>query len=92
MRIRIGILSAVVVSGLAHAEAQSKSIPMSFDECQAYQASTIAKLNVPATDIEPVVNSSILTITRVYTADGSVLISCSKPDKKMVVTMSTKGR
>lgn len=92
MRMLIGILVAYSASGLAHAEAQSKSIPMSFDDCQAYQASTVAQLNVPASDIEPIVNSSILTMTRIYTSDGSVLISCSKPDQKMVITMSTKGR
>ncbi len=92
MRILIGILVSVCFATVAHADAQSKSISMSFDECQAYQANTIAKLNVPASDIEPIVNSSVLTITRVYTADGSVLISCSEPDQKMVVTMSSKGR
>ncbi|PHN32148.1 hypothetical protein AO240_09065 [Pseudomonas sp. ICMP 460] len=92
MRILIGIVGSVCFATVVYADAQSKSISMSFDECQSYQASTIAKLNVPASDIEPIVNSSVLTITRVYTADGSVLISCSKPDQKMVVTMSSKGR
>lgn len=92
MRTVLGMLALCAASGLAQAEAQSKSIPMSFDDCQAYQASTVAQLNVPASDIEPIVNSSILTMTRIYTSDGSVLISCSKPDQKMVITTSTKGR
>lgn len=92
MRILLGIIGAVCFATAVYADVQSKSIPMSFDECQANQANTIAQLNVPASDIEPIVNSSVLTITRVYTADGSVLISCSEPDQKMVVTMSSKGR
>ena len=86
------MLSLVCFSTAAYADAQSKSIPMSFEDCQAYQASTIAKLNVPASDVEPIVNSAVLTITRVYTSDGSVLISCSEPDRKMVITISSKGR
>lgn len=82
----------VTLAGLAWGAAESTSRAMSFDECQSLQANVIAQLNVPPEDIIHVVNTAILTITRVITADGSVLISCSDPDQKMVITRSTKGR
>lgn len=76
----------------AFAAAESNSVSMSFEKCQAVQAKTIAQLNVPASDIVHVVNTSTLTITKIYTTDGSILISCSNPDQKMVITKSTEGR
>jgi hypothetical protein len=81
-------LIAVSFSGIAVA-AESKSMDMSFEKCQSVQANTIAQLNVPASNIIPVVSTSSLTITRLITADGSVLISCSAPDQKMVITTPT---
>jgi len=37
-----------------------------------------------------VVETSDVRIVRFLTSDGSVLISCSRPDRKMVVTISLK--
>ncbi|WP_192560297.1 hypothetical protein [Pseudomonas allokribbensis] len=76
----------------AFAAAESTSVSMSFEKCQSVQANTIAELNVSPGDIAHVVNTSMLTITKIYTADGSILISCSNPDQKMVITKSTDGR
>jgi hypothetical protein len=79
-------------SSQVFAQAESTSVNMSFEKCQSVQANTIAQLDVPANDIVHVVNTSILTITKIYTVDGSILISCSNPDQKMVITKSTEGR
>ncbi len=89
-----GILIAAMLSlpSMAIASAESKSISMSFEKCQAVQANTIAELNVPPSDIVHLVNTSVMTMTRVYVADGSVIISCSAPDNKMVITRSSEGR
>ena len=86
------MVAGAVFAGLAWGSAESTSKAMSFDQCQSLQANVIAQLNVPPEDIVHVVNTAVLTITRVITADGSVLISCSDPDQKMVITRSTKGR
>ncbi len=90
-----GVCFAALVllsSSQAFAAAESTSVSMSFEKCQAVQANTIAELNVPSGDIAQIVNTSVLTITKIYTADGSILISCSNPDQKMVITKSTDSR
>ena len=81
--------AALIFSSAAFAAADSKSMSMSFEKCQAVQRSTIAQLGVPASDVISVVNTNALTITRILTSDGSILISCSAPDQKMVITTST---
>lgn len=82
----------VVTPAAALAAAESTSTSMSFEKCQAVQANTIAQLNVPPGDIVHIVNTSTMTMTRLYTADGSVIITCSAPDNKMVITKSSEGR
>ncbi|ODB39969.1 hypothetical protein A9L43_15240 [Pseudomonas mosselii] len=82
----------LVMPAIAIAAAESTSTPMSFEKCQAVQANTIAQLNVPPGDIVHIVNTSVMTMTRLYTADGSVIITCSAPDNKMVITKSSEGR
>lgn len=71
--------------------AQSHSEQMTFEECLAHRERVIISLNVNPQNIIPVVNTGIVTITRICTADGSVLITCSKPDQKMVLTMSDRA-
>lgn len=86
------ILTIALLTHLSvFASAESTSSSMSFEKCQAVQANTIAQLNVPPEDIVHIVNTSELTMTRFYTADGSIIISCSKPDQKMVITKSTES-
>ncbi len=89
------IFAALVIlatPSIASATAESSSMPMSFEKCQATQANTIAQLNVPSGDIVQIVNTSSMTMTRIYVDDGSVLITCSAPDNKMVITKSSEGR
>jgi hypothetical protein len=70
----------------------SDSISMSFQDCLSRKTQIVASLNVNPRDIIPIVNTGIMTMDRICTSDGSVLITCSKPDKKMVVTKSSENR
>jgi len=71
---------------------ESQSIPMSFRECLSRKVQVIASLGVNLRDVIPLVNTNIMTMDRICTSDGSILISCSKPDKKMIVTNSSAKR
>ena len=71
-----------------YAELPSESRSMDFDECKKLQASTLLSSVGTKTKIFSTVTTDVLTSIRVCTADGSVLLSCSKPDNKMVVTKS----
>ena len=72
-----------------YAELPSESRSMDFDECKKIQASTLLSSVGTKTKVFSTVTTDILTSIRVCTTDGSVLLSCSKPDNKMVVTKST---
>lgn len=83
------LLPAVAAAWPAVAsEPSSRSIDMDFQSCLATRSQVIAQLNVNPRDIIEIVNTGMLTVTRVCTSDGSVLITCSKEDRKMVVTQS----
>lgn len=71
-----------------YAEIPSESRSMDFDECKKLQASTLLSSVGTKTKVFSTVTTDILTSIRVCTTDGSVLLSCSKPDNKMVVTKS----
>lgn len=65
--------------------AESKSVSMDFDRCLATIRETASSLGVAPINIA---ETNIMRIVRFVTADGSVLITCSKPDRKMVITKS----
>ena len=71
-----------------YAELPSESRSMDFDECKKLQASTLLSSVGTKTKVFSTVTTDILTSIRVCTTDGSVLLSCSKADNKMVVTKS----
>ena len=71
-----------------YAEFPSESRSMDFYECKKIQASTLLSSVGTKTKVFSTVTTDILTSIRVCTTDGSVLLSCSKPDNKMVVTKS----
>jgi hypothetical protein len=58
---------------------------MSFETCLATISSVATELGVAPTNI---VETSIMRIVRFNTVDGSVLVTCSAPDHKMVLTRS----
>jgi len=71
-----------------YTEIPSESRIMDFDECKKLQANTLLASVGTKTKVFSTVTTDILTSIRVCTTDGSVLLSCSKPDNKMVVTKS----
>ena len=77
--------------GTLTASPKSTTSPMSFEHCNATVASTIRSLNRRPQDIRYIIRSTIMTTTRICTADGSVLITCSRPDEKMITTVSDRS-
>jgi hypothetical protein len=77
---------------LAASAAQSSSTPMSFEKCKAVTEATIALLGAGPSDVARVVNTNVMTMTKIYVSDGSVIVTCSAPDQTMVVTQSSQGR
>jgi hypothetical protein len=80
-----GILTLVVASSTM--AQQSTSQNMSFEECLQVIQRTATQLGVAPVNIT---ETTVLRIVRFPTSDGSVLVSCSRPDRKMVLTVSKK--
>lgn len=64
---------------------ESTSKTMSFEACIATIQRVAGDLGVVPINI---VETGILRMVRFPTDDGSVLITCSKPDRKLVITRS----
>ena len=77
-----------LVSLLLASDVLAQSRSMSFEQCLATREKTIASLKANPRDVIHIVNTSIMTMTRICTADGSVVITCSKPDEQMVIRQS----
>lgn len=80
------VFMACSAAGPASAAATSQTKTMSFEECLATIRAVSAQLGVAPINI---VETQILRMVRFPTSDGSVLVTCSKPDRKMVLTKST---
>ena len=85
------ILMSLVFPTSSFAAASSQTMSMSFQECIAKREAVITQLGVNPRDIIPVVNTNVMTMTKLCTVDGSIIVTCSKPDRKMVVTTSTNS-
>lgn len=66
---------------------QSNSVQMSFDDCVRTIQKTSNQLGVAPKNI---VETTDMRMVRFITIDGSVLVTCSRPDQKMVTTLSPK--
>jgi hypothetical protein len=66
-------------------EPQSTSQPMSFEDCLQAIRQTASQLGIAPLNV---VETNILRMVRFCSEDGSVLVTCSEPDQKMVVTRS----
>jgi len=66
-------------------DVESTSQSMSFQECLQVIQRTSSQLGVAPINI---VETSIMRMVRFPTNDGSVLVTCSGPDRKMVLTHS----
>ena len=79
------VASALAALSVSSASAQTQTRSMSFEECLATIRQVASDLAVAPVNI---VETNILRIVRFVTSDGSVLVSCSQPDNKMVITKS----
>jgi hypothetical protein len=62
---------------------------MSFEKCVATRALTIASLNIPPSKTREILSTGMVTMTRICLDDGgSLLITCSKPDNRIIITES----
>lgn len=81
----IGLCLTLATPGFALSEPKSQTQSMSFEGCLLVIRNTAGELGVAPVNI---VETSDLRIVRFPTADGSVLVTCSRPDQKMVITQS----
>jgi hypothetical protein len=79
------LLLLMELSVEAASQPQSTSDSMSFEQCLQVIRQTASELGVAPINI---VETNILRMVRFCTTDGSVLITCSDPDQKMVLTAS----
>lgn len=83
---KLFIFSATIFAATAFAQ-ESTSKSMSFENCLEVIRINAAKLGGAPVNI---VETPDLRIVRFPAADGSVLLTCSRTDKKMVMTLSPK--
>lgn len=68
-------------------EAKSTSRTMSFEDCNRFIALTADQLGQAPINV---VDSAAVRIVRFPANDGSVLVTCSRPDGKMILTQSAR--
>jgi hypothetical protein len=74
---------ALSVSTAAAMESTSRTLPLAFDKCLGIIVYVGAQIGVRPTNI---VETSVTRMVRFDAEDGSVLITCSRPHQKMVIT------
>jgi len=79
------LLSLAICTSVTAAE--TETVSMSFEGCLANIRHIASQFGIAPVNI---VETNILRIVRFPTGDGSILVSCSSPDNKMVVTKSSK--
>jgi len=59
-----------------------------FDKCKSDTGSIYNQVlgNYPAKEV---VDSDVLYVVKIWTNDGAILVSCSEPDRKKVITQSS---
>ena len=94
----VGVSAFVAVAATEWKDGRSsegfpqQSASMTFEECQLTKARAITSLNIPPRKIIEIVNTSLVTVTRLcLDGGGSMLITCSRPDRKIIITTSPHG-
>lgn len=78
--------SSAQTSSSSNNQVQSTSTSMSFDSCLQSIQVMANQYGAPTNIIE----TTIMRTVRFHASDGSVLVTCSKPDQKMVITISPR--
>jgi len=81
--LHLPVLALALSVSAAAVEATSRALPLSFNKCRGIILYVGVQIGVAPINI---VETSTTRIVRFDTADGSVLITCSRPDQKMVIT------
>jgi hypothetical protein len=71
------------VSTAAAMESTSRALPLAFNKCPGVIVFVGDQIGVSPTNI---VETNVTRVVRFDAEDGSVLITCSRPDQKMVIT------
>ena len=79
------LIACVIQANTSFAETSSTSRKMDFDKCIQVIDKTAKDTGVP---YNVIVNTKILKMIKIITADGSVLLTCSKPDQKLTTTIT----
>lgn len=79
-------VAAVLMASTSLAQ-QSTSKSMSFDDCLRVIQRTATQLGVAPFNI---VETRDMRMVRFPTSGGSVVVTCSRPDRKMVMTVSNR--
>lgn len=79
-------LSSIPTSSSSNNQVQSTSKSMSFESCLQSIQVMANQYGAPTNVIE----TTIMRTVRFHASDGSVLVTCSKPDQKMVITRSPR--
>ena len=77
--------SAATLPHAAAAQVKTETTDASFEVCLESIRRISTQIGVAPINI---VETDIMRMVRFPTSDGSVLVTCSKPDRKMVVTQS----
>lgn len=76
---------AVAFSQASPRDAVSKGSSMDFTACLSRIRTMSSELGVAPSNI---VETADMRVVRFHATDGSVLVTCSKPDRKMIITRS----
>ena len=85
--VRIVLAALAISAATAGLADTTKTTNTSFEKCLALIQAAATNTGVAPVNI---VETSILRMVRFPAADGSLLITCSKPDAKMIVQQSSK--
>ena len=71
----------------AQGEATSQSKPMSFNACKRVARNIMSQIRT-SYPVKTIVDTSALYMVKAWANDGIIIVSCSEPDKKMVITQA----
>ncbi len=78
----VGAIAGLLLTTSAGFSGQTVTKSMSFEACLETIRQMATTLGIAPTNV---VETSILRMVRLPAADGSLLVTCSKPDQKMIL-------
>lgn len=81
------LLTIALASTSAFAEVQTVTKPATFEQCQQLIRQTATDLGVAPVNV---VETTAIRTVRFPSEDGSVLVTCMRDEKKMIIMISSK--